>query len=189
MTNPFPKTTDAPQPTEPSPEAEARFEARIKELRDRAFWWFESLGRRFKADQFSGRVCLPFLNDRDAGIIIQRILDDGLPCSEDQCETLAREIIEEDGPMTRIDPNTIHGPIDVPKAKGSTGMRQLSFYEFPGLQSEVAYDEELKVYTISLKTDGNKIVLILTPEQLSSLCDALLASVVTTPPPKHEEPV
>ncbi len=60
-------------------------------------------------------------------------------------------------------------------------MRHLSFFEFPGLETSVEYDGELRVYTIKLTTDGNQMVLILTPSQLSHLCDKLLESVINTP--------
>jgi hypothetical protein len=59
-------------------------------------------------------------------------------------------------------------------------MNHLSFHEFPGLHSHVEYDAELEVYTIRLVTDGNQMVLILTPAQLSSLCDRLLESVCSS---------
>ena len=58
-------------------------------------------------------------------------------------------------------------------------MRHLSFFEFPGLETSVEYDGELGVYTIKLTTDGNQMVLILTPSQLSHLCDKLLESVMS----------
>ena len=59
-------------------------------------------------------------------------------------------------------------------------MRHLSFHEFPELISEVEYDQELHVYTIKMTTDGNQMILILTPTQLSDLCDRLLESVIAT---------
>ena len=78
--------TEVPMDGAQLPEADARFEARVEELRDGAFGWFVRLRRALD------------YNDRGyAEDIAVRILDDGLPCSEDQCETLAREIIEEDG--------------------------------------------------------------------------------------------
>ena len=60
-------------------------------------------------------------------------------------------------------------------------MRHLSFHEFPNLTTAVDYDNELHVYTIKMTTDGNQMILILTPTQLSGLCDSLLESVIDTP--------
>lgn len=60
-------------------------------------------------------------------------------------------------------------------------MKSLTFYEFPRLASHVEYDPELNVYTIRLETTGNQMVLILTPAQLSLLCDRMLEGVSAAP--------
>jgi len=66
-------------------------------------------------------------------------------------------------------------------------MRSLSFYELTKeLVVKTEYDPQLHVYTLKLTTDGNEMILIFTPEQLSQLADSMLKSVMYPPVKKDE---
>lgn len=82
------------EPREASPEDVARFEARVTELKDAAFNWFACIHDWVETDCL--HLSVPVLIGVEKEIVI-RILRDGLPCCEEQCETLAREILKEGG--------------------------------------------------------------------------------------------
>ncbi len=95
----FPVSMDGPQKPEASPEADARFEARVEELRDEAFGWFESLIHKIEKPKRMGpfaSVFAPGFESKNEIQVVLRALKDG-DCSESQCETLAREILGEEG--------------------------------------------------------------------------------------------
>ncbi len=92
--SPFPTSMDGPQPPEAGPEDDARFEARVEELRDGAFGWLVAIAKAVETNNWMTVDNWRAVTDDSVKQIILRILRDGLECSEDVCGEIAREIIE-----------------------------------------------------------------------------------------------